>query len=948
MSTQLEVKNCFESSSARILSPQTYELCRIPLGATFVPQDYMDLIECLGHTCITQDQAMLFQFARQLQEQVADWVALCTSLSDSSEGVAVPSPLQRYIELVLSTRHKLEDNPEMDQRLMIAASNAISILSYAYQCGMTEFQFSDVGDFSYCRIPYANFNTSSLSGCNFDYADLSEASFYKAFLRGASFRSANLRNATTYSIEAPSEDGPWRYVQIAPHGEWFVTIPYRTKCLQFWDGATVELIRQVRLPDEDGRRYAIAISSDSLYVAISNSTPLVYIWDVQTGTLTHTLGPHPHPVECVAFHPEGGYVATGTLCDTVHLWDTTCSDYSMCKWSVECKERETSCFVQRVERIAFSADGNLLAELVSGQIRIRATDTAEEVLVLQGLTSYTIAKNLAFSPDARYLAIYIDRSVEIRDLQSNPDEPIFKQSIFDIAQLLHLTRDENILVSRFESIGINFWRFVSDVQGHKQFFADGQRAIVAANAVQHIAAAAWTANRNIHSTRCTRPLVLGSRGGAPLSFSPDGAFFLVLGEVRRSFNLYTSLSLIDSETLSCLDHKICPTTIQRATWSIDGSTVFLSGDRIVFVLDLRSHEIVRIIGETEEVGRALEVFSARSSNHLRMMQEGQLQITNVNLHLLPCATPSRRDNQVIVVVLAREGHPAGIGLLRLDSGNDDSVKTYPLPDADTTNHIPSTARLQPGALSFSSDDKYLAFLRRNGALYVWDTVTGELILHSVPEYQICICDRPEQQLLAFSPDDRFIASLGYQLEVCVWDLSSRSLKMKLSGSPRPLGTVAWSPHGHLIAAGGRDLIRFWSIETGECVHCSREIGIVKALGWNSKTNALITVDAVDAVIQRWNVQLLRRKVPRIGGRNWRVRPKFDRMRWFAVDSGFLEGDFADAALSPSFVRSIQKSVNAYYLKAAQAPIHSPEAFFRGTSDSLEASTDEDDEEYEEA
>jgi len=900
-SPEVDFKSCLELPSTRM-----QQICIIPVGAAFDPRDYMDLIESLGHTRITQDQDLLFQLAQHLASQLANW-------AESALG-KLPSPIQRYIELILSTRCQLEGNLELDQRLVTAASNAISVLNYAYQVGLIEFQLGDVANFSHCRVPYANFNMSSLSGCNFDHADLSEASFYETFLRGASFRCANLRQATTYSVEPLAKGAAtwWKSVEVAPSEKWFAVVTTKGEkvLLQFRDIVTADLIRELDLPAEDENTYySLAISPDSQHLALSNTTPLTYVWEVATGKLLHELGPHPSGVECVAYHPEGGYIATGTADGTVHLWELSKGDCPKCKWTANVTDTP-------IRRIAFSADGKLLAELTTpGDVHIRDSETQKVVLAFKGPDDYCRAENLVFSPDARYLAIQTDSRIEIRDLDSNPDEPIFLRYLKGISDLLQPTAERDSLVSHFASTGIDVWKFVSHViGGYAKFFNNGQRVIMSQNSIQHVTALTWRTKCGLHRNDEVRPLRIGVHSNAnPISLSPNGLTLLILG--GRHFpqvSSYSRLTLANSRTLECLLHMVCPDTIQRVGWSSD-STLLLSAETIIYVLDLRSREIVHVIGDPSRVALALKRLSTFSSPlKVGILPEERLTITNVKLSASPIPVPSRHNGNLIAFVLGDDsGLPTGIGLMHPDGANVGNITTLRLPYTDDTKE----ARVlnQPSALCFSHDDRYLAALLRGGDICVWEIATQSLVLiGELEKKKNAGTNRPKQQLLDFSPDDRFIAAVGSDNEVWVWDMQSKNVKLRLSGHSLPIGTVTWSSNGRMIASAGADVIRLWDAETGECVACLRETGRVKAMIWSDESKALITVDEVAAVVQRWRLRVLRRKQPLADGGHWKVRTNLERTRWFTVSNGVMEANFEDAKLNPALDRAITMSVSSYY------------------------------------
>jgi len=163
--------------------------------STSTHASFLDLIERLGHTLFTNDQELLLQHAEQIAEEIA-------RTGDAT------TPIQRYVDLIFSTRTKIHDDPELDAKLVTAASNAISLLNYGSLCGVLDFQLCKYRDWSYCRIPGANLNCAVFAPDTlFDHTDLSNTSLFRTHFHGCRFRHTNLRGAKTHLVQCLM---PWR------------------------------------------------------------------------------------------------------------------------------------------------------------------------------------------------------------------------------------------------------------------------------------------------------------------------------------------------------------------------------------------------------------------------------------------------------------------------------------------------------------------------------------------------------------------------------------------------------------------------------------------------------------------------------------------------------------------------------------------------------------------
>jgi len=325
--------------------------------------------------------------------------------------------VQQYIGLIRSTRCTIDEDPELDSRLVVAASNAISILNYAQVCGHVALGLYSFRDFSYCRIPYANFNTSSLYGCNFDHADLSRATFFRADLRRASFKGANLKHATThrdeYCYRTYGKIDPWSALCVSPDEAEFACVPHgSTKAgeIWIWDSTTVDVKRRLQHPLKDaGTIQALCYSPDGQKLAVASESAAAHILDATTGKLVDEVGPHEAGVCLVTYHPDNNsHLATGTVSGSVYYWDLSSRPHK-CIW----KSDQVG-----VRFIRFSPDGSRLG-YIAKDYSIRVLDSQTGALTYHLPGSYSHRHCFEFSKDGRWLAYHADARFGIHDLDTS-------------------------------------------------------------------------------------------------------------------------------------------------------------------------------------------------------------------------------------------------------------------------------------------------------------------------------------------------------------------------------------------------------------------------------------------------------------------------------------------------------------------------------------------------
>jgi len=269
------------------------------------PYAFSDLVQSLGHMHFAQDIDLVWNQVLELVQ------------SDEPRKLT-----QRYVQLVLSTRTRLEDDPAYDAQLVVAASNAITVLHFAGLFGFIQFDFFSVRDWSRIRIPGACLNLAVLNHCVFDYADLSDVSMFHVHAERTSFKFANLRGVTTFdgptlSFNRSSFTDPAKSV-FSPDGRTFVAVlPSSTVVwnLDLYKGRSLS-------PADGGGSLALCFSADSCLLATGNkSTSEIHLYEVKSMTSVATLlaATDTKPVQALAFAEDGLSLAAGGD-DGLRIW----------------------------------------------------------------------------------------------------------------------------------------------------------------------------------------------------------------------------------------------------------------------------------------------------------------------------------------------------------------------------------------------------------------------------------------------------------------------------------------------------------------------------------------------------------------------------------------------------------------------------------------------------
>jgi WD40 repeat protein len=119
------------------------------------------------------------------------------------------------------------------------------------------------------------------------------------------------------------------------------------------------------------------------------------VWQATTGNVVHRLRGPRHPILCLAFSPDGRWLASGSEDGHVQLWDAATG--------AEVRTLSTSAQSKSLVSLAFSPDSTRL-DAASFEQAVKLWDPAsgQEVFTLYGESSGVLC--LAFSRDGSRLA----------------------------------------------------------------------------------------------------------------------------------------------------------------------------------------------------------------------------------------------------------------------------------------------------------------------------------------------------------------------------------------------------------------------------------------------------------------------------------------------------------------------------------------------------------------
>lgn len=541
----------------------------------------------------------------------------------------------------------------------------------------------------------------------------------------------------------------------------------------------------------------IAYSPDGARIAVPTRLG-IWLYDAKTYKETALFAGHRGSVERVAFSPDGKLLASGggALGKTVQLSNARTGEHLL----------TLNGHSDEVSSVAFSPDGKRLASgSLDETVRVWDTETGAHIRTLSGRAG--LAGNagpvycVAFSPDGAFIASGGGLWDRLRMWDVNTGATLWAHmGHTHTVWIVAFSLDGRSLVSGSADGTVRLW----DAATGKflRYLADyGERASsVAYNANSRMIAIGGRYDNplKLWDGKMEQParIIRQKRTAYALTFSPDG------GEFAFS-SRDDSVRLFDTETGEqkgeIAGHL---RMISGVAFSPNGRFIASRADWKIRLWDAYTGERSRTLFEGRAYGSNV-VFSPDGGT-IVCGNFREIHLWNVNTGKL-VRTLTGLPGRIHTVAYSPDG--------KLIAGVDDSKKpAVGLWDVRTgeMSHLISWHNEKIPSLAFSMDGHTLAVASKDGSVTLWDTRTGAL------QRTLSGFDS-EPRSVAFSRDGRTFAS-ATNTRLILWNAFTWKKVRKFTGSGRAEAGIDFHPTGKWIVVGDGRVIEIWNTITGKLKH----------------------------------------------------------------------------------------------------------------------------------
>ncbi|MGA1409268.1 MAG: NACHT domain-containing protein [Prochlorotrichaceae cyanobacterium] len=637
-------------------------------------------------------------------------------------------------------------------------------------------------------------NSYALEGLQLNNTVLVSSDFTHASLRGLNLSNAKIDNCLfTKSLTFIFS------VSFSPDGK-FIATSDSSSLVRIWDTKSWQEVTSFQ--GHMNRIYSVAFSPDSKTLASSGTDRTTRIWDMQTGKCLHILKAHTDMVRSNVFSSDGQYILTASHDREIRMWDL--------------------------------ASGKSLHTFQGHKLSVRCAIFA--------------------CNDKRIISSSSDKTIKVWDVENHIVLATSKINPDEIRSLV-ISSDESRIITGDLAGRITSWNIQDCSQINQKFTINKTKVCLAvspSNKLLAIGSDAVIEIWDIETFKTIETLTEHTDFVNTLEFSPSGKT-LISGSADFTLKVW-DIDVKDGsrcvKTLQCLGEWITSVSFDISgnkliSGSDDGGVRLWdveTGDRINM---LHTHEKavydVKLIGSknlavSSSGDGTIKLWNTQECQEYETLRGHQRAIFSFTVDSQDLKLASSSYDQTIRIwnldtqecIKTLHGHTSGIRAitfipqtsLLVSGGRDCVLRLWNIDAADGKECI----KVFPEQFSYiwsiaASPDSTLVATgsTTDGAIRFWYININNINASGLKKEIISAHD-DWVFALNFSPSGNLLASAGGDCKIKIWDRHSGECLKVFTGHTESVLSVAFSPNGKILSSGSSDrTIRLWDVESGECL-----------------------------------------------------------------------------------------------------------------------------------